>query len=56
MDGLPVKSYEEKGILKDLKPHVDSLSGDAVLLPNIVEAFNHGGSVYMMPVYSRFPW
>lgn len=55
MDGLPVKSYEEKGILKDLKPHIDSLSGDAVLLPNIVEAFNHGGSVYMVPVSFSLP-
>ena len=55
MDGLPVKSYEEKGILRDLKPHIDSLSGDAVLLPNIVEAFNHGGSVYMTPVYFQIP-
>lgn len=55
MDGLPVKSYEEKGILKDLKPHIDSLSRDAVLLPNIVEAFNRGGSVYMMPVYFQMP-
>ena len=55
MDGLPVKSYEEKGILKDLKPHIDSLSGDAALLPNIVEAFNHGGSVYMMPVSFSVP-
>ena len=55
LDGLPVQSYEEKGILKDLKPHIDSLSGDAVILPNIVEAFNHGGSVYMMPVYFQIP-
>ncbi|MDE6600693.1 MAG: extracellular solute-binding protein [Lachnospiraceae bacterium] len=55
MDGLPVKSYEEKGILKDLKPHIDSLSGDAVLLPNIVEAFNHGGGVYTVPVYFQIP-
>lgn len=55
MDGLPVKSYEEKGILKDLKPHIDSLSGDAVLLPNIVEAFNHEGSVYMVPVSFQIP-
>lgn len=55
MDGLPMKSYEEKGILKDLKPHIDSLSGDAALLPNIVEAFNHGGGVYMMPVSFAVP-
>lgn len=55
LDDLPVKSYEEKGILKDLKPHIDSLTGDAALLPNIVEAFNHGGSVYMMPVTFSVP-
>ncbi len=55
MDGLPVKSYEEKGILKDLKPHIDSLTGDTALLPNIVEAFNHGGSVYTVPVYFQIP-
>lgn len=55
LDGLPVKSYEEKGILKDLKPHIDSLSGDAALLPNIVEAFNHEGSVYMVPVTFSVP-
>lgn len=55
LDGLPVKSYEEKGILKDIKPHIDSLTGDAALLPNIVEAFNHGGSVYTMPVTFSVP-
>ena len=55
LDELPVKSYEEKGILKDLKPTVDSFTGDAALLPNIVEAFTHGGSVYMMPVTFSLP-
>ena len=55
LDGLPAKSYEEKGILKDIKPHIDSLTGDAALLPNIVEAFHHDGSVYMMPVTFSVP-
>lgn len=55
LDGLPAKSYEQKGILKDMKPHIDSLTGEAALLPNIVEAFNHGGSVYMMPVTFSVP-
>ncbi len=55
LDGLPVKSYEEKGILKDLKPHIDSLTGDAALLPNIVESFKQGDSVYMMPVTFSVP-
>lgn len=55
LDGLPAKSYEQKGILKDIKPHIDSLTGDAALLPNIVEAFHHGGGVYMMPVTFSVP-
>lgn len=55
LDELPVKSYEEKGILKDLKPHIDSFTGDAALLPNIVDAFTDEGSVYMMPVTFSLP-
>lgn len=55
LDELPVKSYEEKGILKDLKPHIDSFTGNAVLLPNIVDAFTKDGSVYMMPVTFKLP-
>lgn len=55
LDELPAKSYEEKGILKDLRPHIDSFTGDAALLPNIVDAFTHEGSVYMMPVTFKLP-
>ncbi len=55
LDELPVKSYEEKGILKDLKPIIGSFTGDAALLPNIVDAFTHEGSVYMMPVSFSLP-
>lgn len=55
LDELPAKSYVEKGILMDLKPHIDGLTGDAVLLPNIVDAFTENGSVYMMPVSFSLP-
>lgn len=55
LDELPAKSYEEKGILKDLRPHIDGFTGDAALLPNIVDAFTHEGSVYMMPVTFKLP-
>lgn len=55
LDELPVKSYEEKGILKDLKPHIDGFTGDAALLSNIVDAFTKDGSVYMMPVTFSLP-
>ena len=55
LDKLPADSYAEKGILADLKPHIDSLTGDAVLLSNIVDAFTKGGQVYMMPVSFTIP-
>lgn len=55
LDELPVKSYEEKGILKDLKPRIDSFTGNAALLPNIVDAFTHEGGIYMMPVSFSLP-
>lgn len=55
LDELPINSYVEKGILMDLKPHIDGLTGEAALLPNIVEAFTDDGSVYMMPVSFTLP-
>lgn len=55
LDELPIKSYMEKGILMDLKPHIDGLTGDAALLPNMVEAFTENGGVYMMPVSFSLP-
>lgn len=55
LDELPVKSYMEKGVLMDLKPHIDGLTGDAALLPNMVDAFTQDGSVYMMPVSFTLP-
>ncbi len=55
LDELPAKSYIEKGILADLKPHIDGLTGEAALLPNIVDAFTENGGVYMMPVVFTLP-
>ncbi len=55
MDGLPADSYSDKGILADLKPHIDSLTGEAALLPNIAEAFTEDGRIYMMPVFFAVP-
>lgn len=55
LDELPAKSYIEKGILADLKPHIDGLTGEAALLPNMVEAFTQNGGVYMMPVSFALP-
>lgn len=55
LDGLPYQSYAEKGILLDLKPHINSLTGDSVLLPNIVEAFTEGKKTFQMPVRFTLP-
>ena len=55
LDELPIKSYIEKGILMDLKPHIDGLTGDGALLPNIVESFTENGGVYLMPASFSLP-
>lgn len=55
LDELPSRSYMEKGILMDLKPHIGALTGDAVLLPNVAEAFTEEGKIYMMPVSFALP-
>lgn len=55
LDELPAKSYIEKGILADLKPHLDGLTGEAALLPNVVDSFTENGGVYMIPVSFSLP-
>ena len=50
LDGLPLKSYEEKGILADLSGIAEEMSGDAALFPNIIEACRKDGKIYALPV------
>lgn len=49
LDDMPVDSYIEKGLLKDLEPFVDGLEGDGELYDNIVDAFRKEGGLYAIP-------
>lgn len=49
LDGLPVNSYVEKGMLADLTPYLAELEKEEKLLSNIKESFTTDGKIYMMP-------
>lgn len=55
LDGLPERSYEEKGVLADLGSYADSMGEEERLLPNLEEAFRSEGHLYSLPVRFRIP-
>lgn len=55
LDDMPVDSYIEKGLLKDLAPFVDGKSGDEKLYDNIVDAFRRDGKIYAIPCEVNLP-
>lgn len=48
LNGLPLASYEEKGILADLSGIAEEMNGE--LFPNIVEACRKDGKLYALPI------
>lgn len=55
LDGMPIDSYIEKGLLLDLSPMIDSLDGENALFENLVDAFRVDGKIYMMPAEVQLP-
>ena len=55
LDDMPLDSYIEKGMLQDLRPIIDGLSGEEELFGNIVDAMETEGSVYAMPLEVSIP-
>jgi len=49
LDGLPVNSYVEKGVLADLTPYLTELEKEEKILPNIKESFTADGKICMLP-------
>ena len=49
LDGLPVNSYVEKGVLADLTPYLAELEKEEKILPNIKESFTADGKICMLP-------
>ncbi len=49
LDGLPVNSYLEKGVLADLTPYLAELEKEETILPNIRESFLSDEKLCMLP-------
>ncbi|MCI8333940.1 MAG: carbohydrate ABC transporter substrate-binding protein [Lachnospiraceae bacterium] len=55
LDGLPEKSYREKGILADLTETEKELTGEHALFSNLVDACRTEGALYSLPVRFQIP-
>lgn len=56
LDGLPVDTWIEKGMLSDLRPVLDELNKEETLFSNVMEGFTEAdGAVYAMPMCIRVP-
>lgn len=56
LDGLPVDSYIEKGMLADISGLLESADEDEALFANLVESFREeDGAVYRMPLCIQVP-
>lgn len=55
MDGLPVDSYIEKGLLLDLNDFLEGVFKEEELYENLIRAFAHEGSIYTVPGQVGFP-
>ena len=56
LDNMPMDSYIEKGILMDMAPLLDGMSGEEAVFPNVVDAFRKDGRVYAVPCGIRLPY
>ena len=52
LDGLPISSYIDKGVLKDLTDLTSRLTNELGLLENLTDAYEKNGKIYGLP--SRF--
>lgn len=55
LDGLPVRSYIEKGVLADLSDVIAPYEQAGVLLPAVVENSRTNGKIYGIPVRIEMP-
>lgn len=53
LDGLPVESYIQKGILEDLSPVLGSVKEE--LLDNILTVYTTEDKIYQLPLRMKFP-
>lgn len=56
LDNMPLDSYIEKGILMDIAPLLDGMSGEEAVFPNLVDALRKDGHVYAVPCRIQLPY
>ena len=49
MDGMPIDSYVEKGMLMDIRDYVEKINAETTLMSNVLEGFTEDGHIYMLP-------
>ncbi len=55
LDGLPIETYIDKGVLEDMGGIFTPLKGSGELLPNITDPYFLEGKVYTMPLRFKLP-
>lgn len=55
LDNMPMSSYIDKGLLLDLSLFLNQLSGEEVLLENVLEAVKTGDQIFMVPCEIKVP-
>lgn len=55
LDGLPVRSYINKGILEDLSEVIAKISKSDGMMDNVVNAFSGDGKTYVVPARFSVP-
>lgn len=56
LDGMPIDSYIDKGVLEDMGSIFSSMKDSDELLPNITAPYELDGKVYAMPLHFRLPF
>ena len=55
LDGLPMDSYEEKGVLVDLSGEIGAMTAQGAVFENVAKAYEKNGSIYGVPAFFSFP-
>ncbi|MGL5380540.1 ABC transporter substrate-binding protein [Clostridium sp.] len=55
LEGLPVDSYIEKGLLEDISDVIASYSSEGAILKNIEDAYKVDGKIYQFPTSFKLP-
>lgn len=55
LDGLPVESYIEKGLLEDISDVISEYTSQDLVFKNIADAYTVDGKIYQFPTKIKFP-